>query len=326
MLIVQKFGGSSLAGAEGLHRAASIILETRKRGDSVIAVVSAVGDTTDKLLKTAGDINPRLPEREAAALLSCGEQQSAALLAMMLEALGAPAVSLTGWQAGIITGSGYTDADIELCLPVRAARALSEGKIPVAAGFQGINVRGDISTLGRGGSDTTAVALAAALEAERCEIYTDVAGVYTADPGIIKNARRLEKMDYRDMLTLARSGSRVLSPKAAELAMERQVDTVLLSSFGERGRTQLCSLEDSARPNFAGAAVNKKSSELSLVGKACSGEVLSELVLSLAAEGMEAKSAQWGSGYVRVRLEEEKLTDGLCFIHRRYLEAPKAKK
>ena len=180
MLIVQKFGGSSLAGTERLRRAAGIAAEARRRGHSVLVVVSAMGDTTDELLDMAHEISSQPPARELDALISTGEQQSAALMAITLESMGLAARSFTGWQAGIITDGSHAEARIEMIAAGELAAALDRGEIAVVSGFQGVSPEGGITTLGRGGSDTTAVALAAALDAERCEIYTDVDGIYTA--------------------------------------------------------------------------------------------------------------------------------------------------
>ena len=227
MLTVQKFGGSSLAGPEGLRRAAAIISRARREGQAVIAVVSAMGDTTDDLLALARELAPEPPKRELDALLGTGEQQSAALLAITLESLGEPARSLSGAQAGIFADGVHGDGRISLMFPRRLLETLDEGRAAVVCGFQGLDAEGDLITLGRGGSDTSAVAIAAALHADRCEIYTDVEGIYTADPRVLPEARRLSAIDYEDMLRLAEAGSQVLHDRSVRLAMAQGVEIIL---------------------------------------------------------------------------------------------------
>ena len=198
MLIVQKFGGSSLADLGRLRHVARMCLERRRGAE----VVSAMGGETDVLTDRAHAFASSPAPRELDALVTTGEQQAAALLVLAMEELGLEAVSLTGWQAGILTDCRYGEAEIRLIAPGRLREELSRGRVPVVTGFQGVCRRGDVTSLGRGGSDTTAVALAAALEAECCEIYSDVDGVYTADPRLLPEARRLERVDFRDMLLL----------------------------------------------------------------------------------------------------------------------------
>lgn len=315
MLTVQKFGGSSLADIEKLRRAARIILDARHREHDVVAVVSAMGDTTDDLVDLAHEIDPNPSARELDALMSTGEQQSAALLAIMLESMGAKAQSLTGWQAGMYTDTRHGDAGLELTFPSRVAAALRADHIPVVAGFQGIDVRGDISTLGRGGSDTSAVVLAAALEAERCEIYTDVSGIYTADPRIIENARRMNEIDFRDMLLLARAGSQVLHSRSVELAMANGVDIYLLSSAGEPGYSVVRGLGNDRRPLFAGVTKNAADSSVTLVGRGCGSHTLPELASMLSGCGVSVRGGRMGDGYAGVRVDPEQLTFALRKVH-----------
>ncbi len=196
-LIVQKFGGSSVADADRIRNVARIITETYRKGNSVVVVLSAQGDTTDDLIAKAEEINPNASKREMDMLLSTGEQISISLCAMAIERMGYPVVSLTGWQAGMLTNSAYSNARIKRIRTERIQTELDKKKIVLVAGFQGINKYDDITTLGRGGSDTSAVALAAALHADLCQIYTDVDGVYTADPRHVTGARKLEEITYR---------------------------------------------------------------------------------------------------------------------------------
>jgi len=230
-LIVQKFGGSSVANAEKVINVANRVTDAYKAGNSLVVVVSAQGDTTDDFLEKAGEINNNPSKREMDVLLSAGEQISMALLAMAIEKIGCPVISLTGWQAGMKTNSVYGSARISTIQTERIKRELDMKRIVIVAGFQGINKYDDITTLGRGGSDTTAVALAAALHADVCEIYTDVDGVYTADPRIVKNAKKLDDISYDEMLELASLGANVLHNRSVEMALKYNVKLEVKSSF-----------------------------------------------------------------------------------------------
>ncbi len=230
-LIVQKFGGSSVADTERIRRVARIITDTYKEGNDVVAVVSAQGDTTDDLIEKAHEINKKPSRREMDMLLSTGEQASAALLAMAIEDLGYPVTSLNAWQVGITSDSKYSNARIKQVSDERLRRELDQHKIVICAGFQGVNKYDDITTLGRGGSDTTAVAISATLRADICKIFTDVDGVYTADPRIVKNARKLNEITYDEMLELASLGAQVLCNRSVELAKKYRVNLEVCSSF-----------------------------------------------------------------------------------------------
>ena len=231
MLIVQKFGGSSVADAAKVKRVAGIIADTYSEGHDVVVVLSAQGDTTDDLIEKARELNPRPSKREMDVLLSTGEQQSVALMSMALEAMGLPVVSLTGWQVGLETNTSYGSARIVRVSTERIRRELDKRRIVVIAGFQGIDRNEDITTLGRGGSDTTAVAIAAVLHADKCQIYTDVEGVYTADPRKIKEAKKLDEITYDEMLELASLGAQVLMNRSVELAKRYGVVIEVLSSY-----------------------------------------------------------------------------------------------
>lgn len=230
-LIVQKYGGSSVRDAERVMNVANRIVEAYDAGNDVIVAVSAQGDTTDDLIAKAEEINPNASKREMDMLLSSGEQISIALLAMAIEKIGRPVVSLTGWQVGIQTDSRYSAARIKHVNSERIRSELDKRRIVIVAGFQGINKFGDITTLGRGGSDTSAVALAAALGAEVCEIYTDVDGVYTADPRIVKDAYKLDDISYDEMLELASLGANVLHNRSVEMAKKYHVKLAVKSSL-----------------------------------------------------------------------------------------------
>jgi len=235
---VQKFGGSSVASVERIKNVARRVKAEKDNGNRVVVVVSAMGDTTDEILNLAKQIGPLLSEREIDMLLATGEQQSAALLALTLNNMGCKAVSLTGWQAGIYTDTLHTKARISKIHPDRIWKELREGNVVVVAGFQGMTGDGDITTLGRGGSDTTAVALAAVLKADICDIYTDVDGVYTADPRVVPNAKKLSWISYDEMLELASLGAVVMQPRAVEFAKLHGVRVQVRSSFnGGNGTT-----------------------------------------------------------------------------------------
>ena len=234
-LVVQKYGGSSVADADGIKRVAQRIVATHKAGDRVVVVVSAMGDSTDELMDLANQVSPLPPGRELDMLLTAGERISMALLAMAIANLGLEALSFTGSQAGVITDSVHGRARIIDVTPGRIATALDSGAIPIVAGFQGVSQTGkDITTLGRGGSDTTAVALAAALRADVCEIYTDVNGVFTADPRIVRAARKIPRLSYEEMLEMAACGTKVLMLRCVEYARRYDVPIHVRSSFSNK--------------------------------------------------------------------------------------------
>jgi aspartate kinase len=230
-LIVQKYGGTSVANAERIRNVAARIAEYYRKGHQVVVVVSARGDTTDELIALAKEISPNPPERELDMLLATGEQQSIALVAMAIRELGLPVISLTGPQVGILTDNAHTKARILEVSSDRLNAELAKGRIVIVAGFQGMTIDQEITTLGRGGSDTTAVAIAAALKADLCEIYTDVDGVYTADPRIVPEARKLPTISYDEMLEMASLGAQVLQPRAVEFAKQYGVRLHVRSSF-----------------------------------------------------------------------------------------------
>lgn len=231
MLLVQKYGGTSLADAGRIRAAARRASELSRQGNQMVIVVSAQGDTTDEMIRRASQLNRRRAAREMDAYLAAGEQMSAALMAMAIGAMGCPAVSLTGWQAGIHTDGNHANARILSVDTGRILRELEAGKIVVVAGFQGVAPDGDITTLGRGGSDTTAVALAAWLQADRCQIFTDVDGVYDRNPRLFPDARRFRKIRYDTMLALVENGAQVLHDRSVLLAKEKDIELEVLSAF-----------------------------------------------------------------------------------------------
>ena len=266
MLIVQKFGGSSVANAERIFNVAKRIAETYKEGNDVVVVLSAQGDTTDDLIAKAKEISKKPSKREMDMLLSTGEQQSVALMAMALAELGYPATSLNAYQVGMITTSAYMNARLKKIKPDRIRRELDRKNIVLVTGFQGMNRFDDLTTLGRGGSDTTAVAIAAALHADKCEIYTDVDGVYTADPRIVKNAAKIDQITYDEMLELASLGARVLHNRSVELAKKYHVELVVRSSLTNAEGTvvrEVCQME---RMLISGIAGDDEIARVSLIG------------------------------------------------------------
>ena len=236
-LIVQKFGGSSVADAAKIKRVAGIIADKYCEGNDVVVVLSAQGDTTDDLIAKAHEINEKPSKREMDMLLTTGEQISIALCAMALEKMGLPVITLTGWQIGMYTNSEYGSARIKRIRGGRLQKELDKHKIVIVAGFQGINKYDDVTTLGRGGSDTTAVAIAAALHADLCQIYTDVDGVYTSDPRKVKGARKLPEITYDEMLELASMGAQVLHNRSVQMAKRYKVELEVLSSYERKPGT-----------------------------------------------------------------------------------------
>ena len=249
-LIVQKYGGSSVADVEAMKRVAARVAETRNAGHQVVVVVSAMGDTTDDLLDTASQITTNAPDREMDILLSAGERISMSLLSMAVNELGVPAQAYTGAQAGIRTDSHFGRAQIIGMVPERIARAIRDGQVAIVAGFQGISKDEDVTTLGRGGSDTTAVALAAALHADVCEIYTDVDGLFSADPRIVPRAHRLRTISQEETLELAAHGAKILHLRAVEFARRYDVPLHVRSSFSEKEGTWISNRP--ANPELAG--------------------------------------------------------------------------
>ena len=264
-LIVQKYGGSSVADTESIKRVAKRIVETKKKGNKVAVVVSAMGDTTDDLIDQALSIDSNPPEREMDMLMTAGERISMSLLAMAIHAAGDRAHSFTGQQAGFFTDTRYGAAHIKAVKPDRVQNALSLGDVAIVAGFQGINAKGDATTLGRGGSDTTAVAIAATLGADLCQIYTDVDGVYTADPRIVKDAKKLDAITYDEMLELASLGAQVLHNRSVEMAKKYNVDLEVVSSFTRNPGTKVKEGSNMEKLNVSGVARDNNCARVAII-------------------------------------------------------------
>ena len=286
-LIVQKFGGSSVADADRIRNVARIITETYQKGNSVVVVLSAQGDTTDDLIEKAKEINPHASKREMDMLLATGEQISIALCAMCIEGMGYQVISLTGWQAGMLTDSAYSSARIKRIQPERIQKERDKKKIVLVAGFQGINKYDDVTTLGRGGSDTSAVALAAALHADLCQIYTDVDGVYTADPRCVKGARKLDEITFDEMLELASLGAQVLHNRSVEMAKRYNVNMEVISSFSGKPGTKVKEVvKTMEKTHVSGVAKDKNVARLALVGLADQPGIAFKIFSFLAKEGI----------------------------------------
>ncbi len=266
MLIVKKFGGSSVANKERIFNVANRIAEEYKKGNQVVVVLSAMGDTTDELLEKAYDINPDAPKREMDMLLACGEQTSVALMAMALSSMSIPAISLNAFQVAMHTTSKYSNARFKRIDTERIQNELEARKVVIVTGFQGINKYDDITTLGRGGSDTTAVALAAALRADACEIYTDVEGVYTADPRVVPKAHKIEEISYDEMLELATLGAKVLHNRSVELAKKYGVQLVVRSSLNNAEGTTVKEVTSVEGMLVSGVAVDKDAARIAIIG------------------------------------------------------------
>lgn len=265
-LIVQKFGGSSVANAERVFNVAGIVTKTYSEGNDVVVVVSAQGDTTDDLIEKAKEINPDASRREMDVLLASGEQISISLLAMAIEKLGYPVVSLLGWQAGFETSSAYSSARIKRVVPDRIKKELDKRNIVVVAGFQGVNRYDDVTTLGRGGSDTSAVAIACAMHADLCQIYTDVEGVFTADPRKVPEAKKLDVISYDEMLELATLGAQVLNNRSVEMAKKYNMELEVLSSLTKVPGTIVKEASKMEKMLISGVAKDTNVARISIVG------------------------------------------------------------
>ncbi|MDH5427260.1 MAG: aspartate kinase [Nitrospirota bacterium] len=264
---VQKFGGTSVGSIERIQHVAQLIEKTSREGHQVVVVLSAMSGETDRLTKMAKDVNPDPDNRELDVLLSSGERVTIALMAMTLQSLGINARSFTGRQVGIVTDGAHTKARVSRVDTKRVLEALNDGVVPIVAGFQGINEASDVTTLGRGGSDLTAVVLAAALEADNCIIYTDVDGVYTADPNMVPSARRLEKISYEEMLELASLGAKVLQTRSVELAAKHQVPVEVRSSFQDGPGTRVVKEDvDMEQVLVSGVTGDRNQAKLTIVG------------------------------------------------------------
>ena len=266
MLIVKKFGGSSVADKERIFNVANRCIEDYKKGNQVVVVLSAMGKTTDGLIAQAKEINPNAPKREMDMLLATGEQTSVALMSMAMASLGVPAVSLNAFQVAMHTTAKYSNARFKRIDSERIKNELDNGKIVIITGFQGVNKYDDITTLGRGGSDTTAVALAAALRADACEIYTDVEGVYTADPRVVPNAKKMKEISYDEMLEMATLGAKVLHNRSVELAKKYGVQLVVRSSLNNAEGTIVKEDVNVESMLISGVAVDKNAARIAIIG------------------------------------------------------------
>ncbi len=326
MLIVQKFGGSSVADARRIEHVAQIIAQTYNAGNELVVVLSAQGDTTDELIEKAREINASPSKRELDALLSVGEQISVSLMAMQLEKMRLPALSLTGWQAGIETDSVYGDARIKTASTERIRAELGKNRIVVVAGFQGVNEFDDITTLGRGGSDTTAVALAAALHADKCQIYTDVEGVFTADPRKVPKAHRHETISYDEMLELANLGSQVLHSRSVELAQRSGVVLEVLSSYVKSPSTRVGAFDESTeKAAVTGITADRTmpdAAKVSIVGRGLTGTsgAVEIMLQALGEADIDAQPLPAGERSFSALVPKEEADRAVRVIHRKLFE------
>ncbi len=302
-IVVQKYGGSSVADVERIRKVASRVKARQDAGEKLVVVVSAMGDTTDELLALAKQVSADPPRRELDMLLTCGERISMALLSMALQELGAPAISFTGSQSGIITTDDHAQARIVEVRPQRIHEALDAGKVVIVAGYQGVSFRREVTTLGRGGSDTTAVALAAALGAEACEIYSDVDGIFTADPRVVPDARKLEALTHEEMQELAAAGAKVLNAQAVEWARTRGIVILAKSTHGTGTGTRVEAL---ARPSDARVKAVTAEAELAVLEAQVGAPGPGELLEFLDARGVRGRalSAEGGRCVVSIPLQD----------------------
>ncbi|HEX7319420.1 MAG TPA: aspartate kinase [bacterium] len=288
-MIVMKFGGTSVANAELINRAAQRVAREKKKENDIVVVVSAMGHTTDAFVKLSREITPHPPAREVDMLLTAGERISVALFSMALERLSLKAVSFTGSQVGIITDNKHTDARILEIRGDRLRKALADGQIPVVCGFQGVSMEKEITTLGRGGSDTTAVALSAALNADRCMIFTDVDGVYTEDPKRFPGAKKIEKISYEEMMELSSQGAQVLHPRASSIAARYGVPVEIRSSFSSKSGTTVTQLDGMEKPRPKAITHSEDLYLVTLVQVPKNPACLSQIVKDLTEHGIHLK-------------------------------------
>ena len=316
MLIVKKFGGSSVADRERIFNVAERCVEEYKKGNDVIVVLSAMGDTTDELIAKAKEINPNASRREMDMLLTTGEQVSVSLMAMAISSMGIPAVSLNAFQVGMHCTSAYGNARFKRVDADRIRHELEYRKIVIITGFQGVNKYEDYVTLGRGGSDTTAVAIAAALHADACEIYTDVDGVYTADPRIVKNARKLESISYDEMLELASLGANVLHNRSVEMAKKYGVQLIVRSSLNRSEGTVVKEVAKMEKMLISGVASDKNTSRVSVIGVQDKPGVAFKIFNTLAKKGINVdiilqSVGRGGTKDISFTVSQEDLNDTL---------------
>lgn len=316
MLIVKKFGGSSVADRERIFNVAERCVEEYKKGNDVIVVLSAMGDTTDELIAKAKEINPNASRREMDMLLTTGEQVSVSLMAMAISSMGIPAVSLNAFQVGMHCTSAYGNARFKRVDADRIRHELEYRKIVIITGFQGVNKYEDYVTLGRGGSDTTAVAIAAALHADACEVYTDVDGVYTADPRIVKNARKLESISYDEMLELASLGAKVLHNRSVEMAKKYGVQLIVRSSLNRSEGTVVKEVAKMEKMLISGVASDKNTSRVSVIGVQDKPGVAFKIFNTLAKKGINVdiilqSVGRGGTKDISFTVSQEDLNDTL---------------
>jgi len=315
MLMVKKFGGTSVADKEKIFNVANRCIEDYKKGNKIVLVLSAMGKFTDELVAKANEISPNVPKREMDMLFTVGEQITVALMAMAFDKLGIPAVSLNAFQVKMLTNDKYGDAKIIKIETERIKKELSENKIVIITGFQGIDENNNYTTLGRGGSDTTAVAVAAALKADSCEIYTDVTGVYTADPRIVKNAIKLDNISYDEMLEFSNLGAGVLHNKSVKIAKKNDIKLIVRSSMSKACGTTVenCYNKDSNLPKVTGVTSNRNI--VSVVGINLDANIKDKIIKSLNEHSISFSNVDETNMQVSVTVEENSVNQCIRYIH-----------
>lgn len=323
-LIVKKFGGSSVANKRRILNVAKNIVNDYNKGNNILVVVSAQGNTTDKLIKKAKEIEPELnniSKRETDMLLSAGEQISVALLAIAIETFNCPVVSLLGWQVGILTDSNFSNAKIKSIGTKRITEELNKKKIVIVAGFQGITDNNNITTLGRGGSDTTAVAIASVLKADICQIYTDVDGVFTADPKIIKSAEKLNEISYDSMLEYSTSGAKVLHNRSVEVAKLNNVPLEVLSTYSGKKGTEI-KLSVNNPKTVTGITCDENVARISVIGVALEShrEVITKILNTLYINKISVKMISLSEHNISLITEKNSVEEAIKILHKEFFE------
>ncbi|MCI9365672.1 MAG: aspartate kinase [Clostridia bacterium] len=315
MLMVKKFGGTSVANKEKIFNVANRCIEDYKKGNKIVLVLSAMGKHTDELVSLANDISEVVPKREMDMLFTVGEQITVSLMAMAFDKLGIPAISLNAFQVRMFTDNNYGDAKITRIETERIEKELSENKIVIVTGFQGIDKDNNYTTLGRGGSDTTAVALASALKADSCEIYTDVDGVYTADPRIVNNAIKLETISYDEMLEFSNLGAGVLHNKSVKIAKENDIKLIVRSSMSREEGTTVANLytKISNLPKITGVTSNKNT--VSIVGKDIDTETKDKVIESLTKNNLKFNNLDQTNMHISINVKNEDINPCIRCIH-----------
>ncbi len=320
MLMVKKFGGTSVANKERIYNVANRCVEDYKKGEKIVLVLSAMGKFTDELVSLANEINPSVPKREMDMLYTVGEQMSVALMAMAFDKLGIPSVSLNAFQVKMLTDNNYGDANITKVETERIEKELSQNKIVIITGFQGVDEQNNYTTLGRGGSDTTAVAVAAALNADSCEIYTDVDGVYTADPRIVSSAIKLDNISYDEMLEYSNLGAGVLHNKSVKIAKEKDIKLIVRSSMSNEEGTTVTNLENSCcnLPKITGVTSNND--VVSVIGIDLDSNVKENIAKILKDKNIPFTDIEKCNNHISIKVDKKYINESIRCIHSNFFK------